>query len=274
MNTHTCISGEVIDYPDLAPNVAGFLDRVRAAVADPTVPVSDLLLLIYGDENPILDHDFVPGRAMVTRRVFENPVYRVLTDLIGVKQLNLGQLEPAKVDAAFTISVQDAATQLGLTPGAVRAAIVARKLAGHMRNGQWYTRPEAVAAYKVSTRGRKKSGAAPVNAMSRVVFRAGGVAGGSLSVRVAGRELTVTKHDDGTITGEVPPEWERAAVKTTTKSGVRVFELEPDPGGSEEVEHLGLFVRGPFRVVGRHNNTRAANAAWKVYGSTSAPAGT
>ncbi|MCI0703076.1 MAG: helix-turn-helix domain-containing protein [Planctomycetia bacterium] len=156
MPTYKLMSGETIEYPTPAPDVAAFLSRLHLAAADPTVDIHQFIALVYGDENPILDRTFIPGRPMVTLAVFENPIYRVMSDLIGVKRVQLGLLDPEKVAAAYTISVKDAAKQLGITESSVRAAITARKLAAHMRNGQWYTRPEAVAAYKVSNRGRKK----------------------------------------------------------------------------------------------------------------------
>ncbi|HEV3386377.1 MAG TPA: hypothetical protein VG097_16260 [Gemmata sp.] len=80
-----------------------------------------------------------------------------MTDQIGLKQIQLGLVTKEIWDAQFTVSVQEAAKQLDITPGAVRAAIAAKKLSGWLRNGQWYLHPNAIASYKVSNRGRKKS---------------------------------------------------------------------------------------------------------------------
>ncbi len=158
MPIYKLMSGETVEYPPPAPDVVAHLARLHAAAADPGVDVNRMIELVYGDENPILDRTLVPGRPMVTRAIFDNPVYRIMADLIGVKQVQLGFLDPALAEAAYAISVSEAAKQLGITESSVRAAIASRKLAARMRNWQWYTRPEAVAGYKVSNRGRKKTG--------------------------------------------------------------------------------------------------------------------
>jgi hypothetical protein len=157
MNTYTMLSGETVQYPDPPFEVANFLAKVRLAAGDPNVNVNQLTELIYSPENPLLDTSILPGRAMVTKKIFENPVYHIMTDQIGLKQIQLGLVTKEIWDAQFTVSVQEAAKQLDITPGAVRAAIAAKKLSGWLRNGQWYLHPNAIASYKVSNRGRKKS---------------------------------------------------------------------------------------------------------------------
>jgi hypothetical protein len=157
MNTYHCLSGHVLTYPDPPPDVAAFLERVRTAAANPAVTLDQLIELIYGLENPLLDKTILPGRAMVTPIVFENPIYHIFGDMLFRKRLAVSQHTPKDVAATHTVSVKEAARQLGITESSVRAAITARKLAGWMRNGQWYMRPESVASYKVSNRGRKKT---------------------------------------------------------------------------------------------------------------------
>ena len=157
MPTYKLMSGETITYPEPAPEVAAFLARVQAAADDPAVDLNGLISLIYSAENPLLDTTMLPGRAMVTKAAFNNPAYRIITNLMGEKSVRLGLLDPVAAEACYTISVNEAAEQLGITPGAVRAAIKARKIAAHLRNGEWYTRPESIAAYKVSNRGRKRT---------------------------------------------------------------------------------------------------------------------
>ena len=156
MNTELLTTGETLTYPDPPPEVAAFLARVRSAATDPTVTVDGLIELIFGVGNPLLDTTILPGRAMVTQKAFDNPVYHILTDLLFRKELAVRNMPPEVVAATHTVSVKDAARQLGITESSVRAAITARKLAGWMRNGQWYLRSESIASYKVSNRGRKK----------------------------------------------------------------------------------------------------------------------
>lgn len=151
--TYECLSGALIDYPEPPPDVAAFLDRAKSATTDPLVDLVGMNQLIFGERNPLLDRS--TGRAMVTRAVFENPLYRVLNDLLDVKAVNLGLLDLNAAAAAYTVTVIEAADRLGITPASVRAAIVSGKLAARKRNGEWYLRPEAVSSYKVSNRGRK-----------------------------------------------------------------------------------------------------------------------
>ncbi|MBO0700484.1 MAG: hypothetical protein J2P46_18950, partial [Zavarzinella sp.] len=157
MNTYKLQNGETIEYPDPSRPVADFLARVRIAANDPTVSLDTLIGLIYGPENPLLDHAMLPGRAMVTKEVFANPVYHVMQDQIGVKREQIGLYDPAAARAAHSLSVQDVAKELGITPAAVRQAIAARRLPAMYDNGQWWVMPQAVASYKVSTRGPKRA---------------------------------------------------------------------------------------------------------------------
>jgi hypothetical protein len=159
MPTYHLLSGETISYPAPPAQVAEFLAQVHVAAGDPAVDVNQMIELIYGPENPILDTTFVPGRPMVTKAVFDNPVYRVLTDLLGRKRVQLGHLDMAAARASYTVSVRDAARRLGITPAAVRAAITARRMSAMLENGQWWIHPNSVASYKVSNRGPKRSAA-------------------------------------------------------------------------------------------------------------------
>jgi hypothetical protein len=156
MNTYNCLSGHTLTYPDPPPDVAAFLERVRLATANPAVSPNQLIELIYGLENPLLDKTMLPGRAMVTQTVFDNPIYHIMRELLFRKELAAAHQTVEQVAAPYTISVKDAAKKLGITESSVRAAITARKLEAWMRNGQWYLRPESIASYKVSNRGRKK----------------------------------------------------------------------------------------------------------------------
>lgn len=256
MPSYLLLSGETIKFPAPPPNVAAFLARVEKAAIDPAVDVNKMIELVYGDENPILDRDFIPGRPMVTRKVLDNPVYSVLSNLIGVKRVQLGLLDMAAVEAANSISVQEAAEQLGITPAAIRAAIKAHNLAGHFRNGQWYTRPESVAAYRVSNRGPKKS-----STDATVLACVGSEPGRSMALNVEGGELIREGKTGNRTTGHLSPGWKHAVVKTTVEGTVRGFVIEP--ANSQETIQVGaLFVRGQFRIVKKANSLKAVKEIW------------
>ena len=278
MNVYTTLSGRAVEYPDPPAEVAAHLDRIRAAVENPKATVDDVLALVYGAGNPILDHDYFPGRAMVTAAVVANPVYAVMSDMIGRKEVALGLLDIEKAHAAYTVDVPAAAARIGVTQQAVRSAIDTGRLAALYRNGQWWVRPEAVASFRVSKAGRPKTAkptpptptAVPPEPPIGVLGRVGKVGGYGLSVRVAGNGPVVQiSQPDGTHTIRLPDGWTAATVKATTPKGVKVFVVEPDTA-TAAIEHHGLHLRGPFKVTRKVSGTDEAAKVWKAAGRKAA----
>lgn len=266
MMTHTTVMNREVKYTP-TPAEAAFIQRVAKAANDPKATVDDMIALVYGAENPILEPG-PTGRPWVTEKVFTNPVYRVLTDYIARKEVTTGKVNLEEVQAAYTVSVPTAAEQLGMSVQAVRAAIDSWRLPALYRKGQWWLRPESVVDYRAS--GRAKA-ANP----SKVIARMGGSSAGggtSLSVRfLDGSEFTEVKKRGETSLGFFPPGWTRALVKTTSPRGTRAFEIEPAESdesigfdGEGESGKGSLYVNGQFRIVKKHNATAAANAAWKA----------
>lgn len=156
MNSHTTLEGHTLTYPDPPAEVAAFIERARAAVRNPSVSSDAMLALVYGTDNPLLDRTILPGRGMVTRAVLDNPLFHLLNDLVGRKEVEQGELDVEAALAAYTVDVPTAAGQLGITPQAVRNAIDTRRLAAAWKGGQWWVRPESVASFRVSKAGRPK----------------------------------------------------------------------------------------------------------------------
>ena len=76
-------------------------------------------------KNPILDTTSVPGRAIVTKSVFQNPVYLVFADLVARKQMLALNQSPEQLAAPYTLTVKDAAeSSFGLTESAVRTGCI------------------------------------------------------------------------------------------------------------------------------------------------------
>lgn len=272
MPTHTTLGGRTIEFPEPTAEVAAFLSRVRAAAEDATVSRDAMISLVYGPDNPIHDPGVLPGRAMVTPEVWANPVYHVLADLVGVKEVRLGLVDLTKAHAAFTVDVPTAAKELGVSVQAVRLAVEDRRLSAIYDRGQWWIHPNSLASFRLSRAGKGKPGpaakpkATPATAAAAVVARVGSSAGASLSVRVVGGELAAERKEGNAVVGRFPAGWKRAVVRTTSSRGTRAVEVEPSPGSVEAIEHGSLYVRGAFKIVAKHNTTAAANAAWRTMG--------
>ncbi|OWK36063.1 hypothetical protein [Fimbriiglobus ruber] len=269
MHSHIFLNGRELEYPDPPTPVAAFLTRVSAALSDAAVTVNDMISLVYGPDNPVLDHEYFPGRAMVTPTILADPVrgpvYRVLNDLIERKRVQVGQIDPEAAFAKYTVGVPEAAGLLGISVQAVRLAIDEWRLPAVLRRGQWWLPPNAIESYKLGGRGPKPKPTKPVapkTAMStQAQAKLGGVPGASLSVRLYDEgnrliDLIATGKDGGSTIYTFPDVWTWAAVKTTSSEETRVFEVEPaiETG---EVEHAGLWVRGSLKIVHKFKANKA-----------------
>lgn len=265
MNKHTTAIGEIIEYPEPSPAVADYLARAVKAANDPSVTLNDLIEFIYSVNNPLLDTTMLPGRGMVTRAIFADQVYHVFADLLDVKRVQLGTLDPKEEIAAYTATVAEAAEQLGISETAVKKACQEHRLAAIRNGGQWLIDPHTIASYRVSNRGPKGKGDRQRKAVneSPVIAQLGGAKGGSIAVKVANGEL-VRLATKGKEFG-FPVNWSQAVVRLTTKEGVRVFLIE-ESESEATIEHVGLTIHGRFKIVKKINNTKAANVFWAEFG--------
>ncbi len=154
LHVHETVSGQRIEYPEPEPDVAAYLERVRATVADVGAGVEEVRMLVYGEQNPILDTETF-GRPMVTHRVLEEPLWYVLADLLFRKELAMRGQDPAYLAAQHTLSVADAAQQLGLTEDAVRDAIAKRRLAAWMKGAEPFVNPRSLTIFEANERARR-----------------------------------------------------------------------------------------------------------------------
>lgn len=259
MERYTTIAGEVLEYEAPAPDVARFMARVVDATHDPGVTEADLTELIYGLENPILAQGILPTHGVVTRAVFEDPIYHVLTDLLGRKRVQMGTLDPELARDEYTVTISEAAARVGVHPSAIRQAVHAHKLDAIKKGKTWLLKPSSVETYAHGRRSSPRLEAPPA-----VVASVGNVPGMSLRIKVQGGELRETGREGKRIEGEIES-FDRIAIISGDKAreSYRYFELEP----AEEEEELRFgpfYVRGRFAVVRKENNARKANAAWRA----------
>ncbi len=261
MQTYKLLSGETITYES-----SPFLTRVRDAAADPGVSPDELLDLIYSEQNPILKSGVLPGRGVVTRAAFENPIYHIMLDLLEQKRLQQGALDQeVSSDAQFTMTVGEAAAALGISESAVRQAIYAKNLAARKIKNAWRIYPAGVEAYKVGNQGP-----APERLLQ---IRLGAVDGLSCKVKSV-EQLSDKVKDAGVTTGTLTC-WRRIAViiggssveKVPGQKGYTFWDLTIGDYGAENesIEHDPFYVRGPFRVVRKIEHSREAVEAFKSF---------
>jgi hypothetical protein len=58
--------------------------------------------------------------------------------------------------AEYTLTVEEAAAELGVSPGRIRQLIVETRLVGIMRAGAWFFKPETIRNFPRGKRGRPK----------------------------------------------------------------------------------------------------------------------
>jgi len=274
---HQSLTGHRIEYPDLEAPVEKFVCRVQAQLEDDTATEDDMIALIYGSENPILDHTLFPERGAVTREVLDNPVYHVLTDLLARKRFKERSYDTEKLAARYTLTVRDAAQQLGIAEGAVRQAIAARRIPSWIKGNRHYIDPKALETLEVGTRGPIPAYVTPLK--YRVGYDWGSQATMQLKTVKGVIGVQPKKHgvstfqvgfvgDDDKSTeanGDIE-RWRRVGVLIGSGGSLRFFVIEPSASAADPELRLGIFfVLGNYQVVEKINNAKLAREAWDKF---------
>jgi hypothetical protein len=250
---HETISGHRVEYPDPNPKIERSLRRVRELAEDARATEDDLIKLVYGRENPLLDQDALPGRGAVTRELLDDPVYQVLTDLLARKRYQQEGTDVEKLARKFTLTVAEAAERKGVSADAIRKGVRERRLPSWVKDGQYYLEPKSLDAIELGRRGPVAANVEPLeyrqgyDPATKTTFR----------VRAVGEPAP---EGDGPLKGTIK-RWRRALVLSGGGGKLRAFELEPS-GEANELEFGGFWVRGKFRVARKVNSARAAREAW------------
>ena len=179
MPEYKTINNRVIQYPPPTAEESAFMARLIAALTDVTMTPAHMLSLVYGPDNPLLDRS--GPLPMVTRATLDNPLNRVFVDMLSLKDIRVGRLDIERLHSAYTVDVPSAATQLGVTPQAIRAGIDAGKYDALFARGLWWFRPEAIDSLRLSRGGRIRKATDSERAAEKAV-KIGAEAGRSLAV--------------------------------------------------------------------------------------------
>lgn len=266
LERYETVSGKALEYETPRPEVAAFLARVRAAAEDPRVTEGDLISLIYGRDNPILDQTIFPARGAVTPETFRDPVYHVMTDLLDLKRIQAGTLDPQKAAAEYTMPVSEAAKRLGVTQSAIRTAISTHRLDARKQGGRHLLRPASVEAYRVTGQhvapDEAAAAGAAVDGGAPLEVRLG--SGEGVSFRVRSVDELEDSSKDGPVRSGVLRAWRRIGVLAGKGKDARFFELAPG-GELKEIAFRGFYVRGPFQIRRAVVDPEAAGAAYHAF---------
>jgi excisionase family DNA binding protein len=260
---YTLLSGETVEFATPTGKLGSFLRGVISAMKDPSVSEAELNDLVHGPQNPLLDHAVVPGKAVATADVYRDPIYHVMLDCIARKRFP--QTTTAAARERYTMTVPEAARQLGISESAVRQAIYATRLRAHKDGGTYYLDPRSVASYRVSRRGprrREERSQGPPGAVLEA--RIGSGPDASFRVKHSGEELELSEKRGAERTGTIPGGWRRMAILGISKDLSRYWEIEPAEGESM-LDFEGFYVRGRFRVVETVSSLPKARAAFKAF---------
>lgn len=256
MPIHETLNGELLDYEEPTGALAAFIEHVRAAVDDVRVGEGEMLSLIYGAENPMLDHSGVPGRHMVTAATLARPEHRLLSDLLDRKRLALGRLDLVAARARHTLTVTDAAARLGVHASAVRQAIERKVLPAWKDSGRIWLDPAAVDAYASTV---TKRGPSP-----RLDVCMGSAPG--ISFRLKAASALEQSKKTGELRTGILSSWKRVALLIGHDKDYRLLVIEPGGEPQEITAGEGKFyVRGRFTIVSRENNSRLAREAFDAF---------
>lgn len=258
---HVSLAGHEIKYDDPDPKLGRFLQKAFDLASDPKVKPDTLIALIYGSENPILDHTIFPERGMVTREVLENPVYHVLSDLLARKQAEAAGVTPDKLSKHYTLTVPQAAEQMGVSEDTINRGIRARRIPSWVKDGQRYLDPRTLPAVALGLGARGKL---PEGFM-RLKVRVGASHTAQVRVKHAGGELPSKAEAIPYALETTLPRSQRVAVLMAGANGtLRMFELLP---GDEETRlpFEEFFVEGNFDIAKKINGAAAARKAWEGF---------
>jgi excisionase family DNA binding protein len=256
--TYETLSGHKIEYPDPDAKLERLLKRARELLDDRKATEDDLVVLIYGDENPLLDRTLFPERGMVTKEVLENPAYHVLCDLLARKRAAIKGQTAEQLGRPFTLTVPQAAELLKVSEDTINRGIRARRIPSWVKDGQRYLDPRVLPALDLGTRGKPPPG------FERLKVCVGSSHAATFQVKHPGGVLPAHAERIPFTMETTLQRWRQIAVLTGGHDRLRMLVLEPGEK-KERFEFEGYFVEGKFSIVKKINDSKAARKAWEGF---------
>ena len=262
--TYRTLSGQIIEYDRPNKETAAFLARVLDMANRPESTESELVNLIYGKENSLLDQSILPTRGMVTKEAYENPIFQVMMDLLDLKRIQYGTVgAPSAVD--YTVTVPEAAEKAGVHQSAIRQAIQAGRISAIKVGGSYRISKQSLSAFEPSNRGPKPADPKWESAALYVCF--GNTGSQALKLKLPEGHQVLELQDgpkgihSGVIKGKIP-----FAVLTKEKMSCRFFEISYDPNEPvTEFKYGPFFIKGRFRKLTWENNSKKAALEFKEW---------
>lgn len=261
---YTTSSGEVLEL-NLTEAEAQYFAHLQQLAGDVTASVADLVMALYSADNPIMEKG-PDGMGWVTRAVFSRPAYHAFTDLLQRKEAQ--RRLAVELERRFSVSVAQAAAELGISERSVRRAITENRLPGLKVKGQHYTTEAGLAAYKVGKTGPQSDSRIRRTMPGPLEIVEGSSPGHSLEFKTDGKRELVERRGR-TVRLIRVTDWTWAVVKTndTTREerGRRLFLLRP----ADQFEHMDfgpLGFDGGLQVAARLNNPEEVSSYWKEPG--------
>lgn len=125
-----------------------FLARISALARDPAVKFRELEDVLFGGENPLLDHVSRPGRHLVTREALLHPAFLVFHEVLEAKRFAQGGRKP---EGDF-VRLIDASELCGAAVSTIRKALQEGRLRGYKKGSSWRVHVEDLPLLKPRAR--------------------------------------------------------------------------------------------------------------------------
>ena len=84
---YTTLSGFTVKNPRPGTRLGPFLDSVRTLLECKSASEDDMVGVVYGSDNPLLERGMFEGRGAVTAKTLRHPLYRVMADMVFRKRV-------------------------------------------------------------------------------------------------------------------------------------------------------------------------------------------